>query len=267
MAVTASPPAARHSIDNRSAPISGGVVGSHRWTATGVVGLAVAAACCLFVFVQMRPDLLFADTTPSGGDMGAHVWGPAYLRDHLLGQGRLAGWTTDWYAGFPAYHFYMVVPSLAIVAINAGLGLLLGIPMGLMIVGGTIWLTQGTDKAWRLRLLGVLAALLILSVPYGIAFKLVSVVGLVFFPLSAWIMGRLARAPEPIPAFLSVGSLIFLFDTNFTIYGGNIASTLAGEFAFVDTGHAGQHAANNFCRAVGILGHRLYFDPIAGRHQ
>ncbi len=35
--------------------------------------------------------------------MGAHVWGPAFLRDHLLPQGRLTGWTPDWYDGFPAY--------------------------------------------------------------------------------------------------------------------------------------------------------------------
>ena len=64
------------------------------------------------------------------------------------------------------------------------------------------------------------------------AFKLVSVSGLVLFPLSAWAMGRLAGAPTPVPAFLSMAAFIFLFDSNFTIYGGNIASTLAGEFAF-----------------------------------
>ena len=52
--------------------------------------------------------------------MGAHVWGPAYLRDHLLPHGQLAGWTPDWYAGFPAYQFYMVLPSLLIVVLNAG---------------------------------------------------------------------------------------------------------------------------------------------------
>ena len=62
-----------------------------------------------------------ADTTPTGGDMGAHVWGPAYLRDHLLPNGRLVGWTPDWYAGFPAFQFYMVLPSLAIVMLDVGL--------------------------------------------------------------------------------------------------------------------------------------------------
>ena len=42
--------------------------------------------------------------------MGAHVWGPAYLRDHILPHWRLSGWAPDWYAGFPMYQFYMVHP-------------------------------------------------------------------------------------------------------------------------------------------------------------
>ena len=79
-----------------------------------------SAACCS-CSPSSGPRLLITDTTPAGGDMGAHVWGPAFLRDHLLPHGRLAGWTPDWYAGFPAYQFYMVVPALAIVALDAGL--------------------------------------------------------------------------------------------------------------------------------------------------
>src|SRR3546814_17122668 len=53
--------------------------------------------------------------------MGAHVWGPAFLRDNLLPELRLSGWTPDWYAGFPAYQFYMVLPSLLIVALDVGI--------------------------------------------------------------------------------------------------------------------------------------------------
>ena len=49
------------------------------------------------------------------------MWGPAFLRDELLPQFRLTGWTPDWYAGFPAYHFYMVVPMLLVVAVDVGL--------------------------------------------------------------------------------------------------------------------------------------------------
>ena len=67
-------------------------------------GIVVAAM--LFVFFQLQPSLLFADTTPAGGDMGAHVWGPDYMREHLLPNLRVTGWAPDWYSGFPAYHFY-----------------------------------------------------------------------------------------------------------------------------------------------------------------
>ena len=63
-------------------------------------------------------DLIFDHTTPTGGDMGAHVWGPAFLRDNLLPHFQLSGWSMDWYAGLPVYRFYMVVPALVIVALD-----------------------------------------------------------------------------------------------------------------------------------------------------
>ncbi len=161
----------------------GGAVLQRRLQLTCVVG------ACLFVFWQMRPDLLFSNTTPAGGDMAAHVWGPAFLRDHLLPAGRLSGWAPDWYAGFPAYHFYMVLPSLAI-------------------------------------------ALASFVIPYGVAFKLVAVAGLVTLPLAAALFVRLAGLRFPAPAIAAMFTLPFLFDTSFSIYGGNVASTLAGEFAY-----------------------------------
>lgn len=153
------------------------------------VTLAVVATCSGFVLAQLHPELLVRNTTPAGGDMGAHVWGPAYLRDELLPQGRLTGWTPDWYAGFPAYQFYMVVPALLIVALDVVL-------------------------------------------PYGVAFKLVSVSGMVTLPVAAWAFGRLAGLRFPTPAVMAAATVLFLFDRTYTIYGGNMASTLAGEFAF-----------------------------------
>ncbi len=229
----------------------------------GRIGLLVAGACAVFVFALLNwPDadsiddlaepLLFIDTTPSGGDMGAHIWGPAYLRDHLLPQARLTGWTPDWYSGFPAFHFYMVVPSLAIVGLNVGLPWPIGLGL-IAVAAGAVYLIdrKGSDRvALNGRLLKlhraatapenrvpvmtalVLVAALVVGFPYGVAFKLISVSGLVAFPITAWVMGRLVGSPEPIPAFLALGAFVFLFDTNFTIYGGNITSTLAGEFAF-----------------------------------
>src|SRR5947207_675173 len=64
------------------------------------IGVAIVAACSIFVFFQLHPSLVLSNTTITGGDTGAHVWFPAYLRDHLL-PWRLSGWAPDFYAGFP----------------------------------------------------------------------------------------------------------------------------------------------------------------------
>jgi len=82
-----------------------------------VLGLAVVA-CCAYVLWQLRPDLLLRNTTANGGDMAAHVWFPAYLRDHLLPNLRVAGWSQDWYAGFPAGQFYFPIPALVTVLLD-----------------------------------------------------------------------------------------------------------------------------------------------------
>lgn len=55
----------------------------------------------LVIFFILRPDLIFQNNTPSGGDMGAHVLVPAYLRDNLLPNLRVAGWSNDWFALSP----------------------------------------------------------------------------------------------------------------------------------------------------------------------
>ena len=153
------------------------------------VTAALVTAAVVFTLTQLDPSLLVSNTTPSGGDMGAHVWGPDYLRRELLPRGRLMGWAPDWYAGFPLYTFYFPLPALAIVALDVLL-------------------------------------------PYGIAFKLVTVAGLLTLPIAAWAFGRLAGLPFPGPPLMAVATVPFLFDRGFTIYGGNIASTLAGEFGF-----------------------------------
>ena len=51
----------------------------------------------------LGPSEIFVDSTPTGGDMGAHVWGPAFLRDELLPSWQIRGWSPDWYAGVPGH--------------------------------------------------------------------------------------------------------------------------------------------------------------------
>ncbi|MFL6205618.1 MAG: 6-pyruvoyl-tetrahydropterin synthase-related protein [Acidimicrobiales bacterium] len=191
-------------------------------------------ACVLFVFLNLHPAQILDSAVPSGGDMGAHVWGPAFLRDHLLTHGRISGWTPDWYAGFPAYQFYMVLPSLLIVALDVGL--FGGWTMIVPIAAGAALVLLGTRldgwRRWAVVAGAAVVVVLGVELPYGTAFKLVTLLGVLSLPVCAYAFGRLADLPFPGPALLSVGSVLFLFDRNFTIYGGNIASTLAGEFAF-----------------------------------
>lgn len=198
-------------------------------------GLMVSILCGVAVFAALSPDLILSDTTATGGDMGAHVWGPAYLRDELLPNFRLSGWTPDWYAGFPAYTFYMVVPSLLIVWLDVGLPLYVGLPLAAGVLYGTfvLWRRARTHMgAVMIWVGGVFVAVLLIDVSYNVAFKLIAVSGLVTLPFAAWVLGRAARVPFPGPPLLAVGATWFLFENGFSILGGNILSTMAGEFAF-----------------------------------
>lgn len=69
-------------------------------------------------------------------------------------------------------------------------------------------------------------------VAYGVAFKLVTAAGSLALPLCAWALGRLGRLPRPGPECLAIATVPFLFDRSYQIYGGNLASTLAGEYDF-----------------------------------
>lgn len=208
------------------------------WITIGLVAFAT-----LFLVANLRPALWFPgpwvdDTTPTGGDMGAHVWSPQYLRDVLLPSGRLTGWSPDWYAGFPAFTFYMIIPSLLIVVVNVGLG---GGPLVVVPAAGFLALAAVTVRnAWAdttpktIAVYGTtfLLWLLILPVPYGIAMKIVVVAGVVTLPAAAYLAGRLGGLAFPGPGLLAVMTLPFLFDRAYNIYGGNLMSTMAGEFAY-----------------------------------
>jgi hypothetical protein len=174
----ANPPLAFYPVDERW------WASVERWLSALVVG-----GLMLYTFAQLHPTQMLANTTPAGGDLGAHVWGPAYLRDHILPHWRLSGWAPDWYGGFPMYQFYMVIPALMVVLLDVVL-------------------------------------------PYGIALKIVSASGLIAMPLVCWAFGRMAGLKRPMPEMLAIAGTWFIFDDTYKIYGGNIASTMAGEFSF-----------------------------------
>ena len=256
-----------------------------------VLSGAAVALMAAFVVVNLRPWLWFVDTTPTGGDLGAHVWAPAYLRDVLIPEFRLTGWTHDWYAGFPAFTFYMVVPSLLVVIVDAGLGISVGVfaylavvstacAVALAVVGRTTWPaaqrwavalgiagaagaaklfvddvaanralaalllpTVAAGWAWhglRARprwrapaaVTAAMLALLVVPMPYGVSIKLVAIAGVVALPVAVWAMARSAGVGPEGRALAAAATLLFLFDRSFNIYGGNLMSTMAGEFAY-----------------------------------
>ena len=154
-----------------------------------VLPIVLVVGASLIIFVVMNPWLIFTATTPTGGDMGAHVFGPAYLRDNLLSEGRIIGWSNDWFAGFPAFYFYFPLPSLVIVAFD-------------------------------------------LVLPYGVAFKLVTVLGLLALPPAIYFHTRAMKLNRQIALIAAGAGVVFAFLESFSIYGGNVASTLAGEFSY-----------------------------------
>jgi hypothetical protein len=146
-----------------------------------------------FGFGSFKFGDLFRNTTTNGGDMGAHVWWPWFLEHNWFTKGRLSGWAPDWYAGFPAGQYYFPLPAVMVAVLDH-------VPF----------------------------------VPYNVAFKLVTVSGPLMLPAAAYYFARGLRAPWPAPPAFALAALGMLMETrsDWQIYGGNIASTLAGEFSF-----------------------------------
>lgn len=153
-------------------------------TMSGVLGPILRNGESLF-----RLPYLLVASTPTGGDMGAHVLLPKVLMEDLLPSGRILGWSMDWYAGFPAMYFYFPLPALLTVALD-------------------------------------------LILPYGPAFKIVTVLGLVVLPTSSYFLVRFLGFRRFIAVIAGVAGSLFVFMESFSIFGANIKSTLAGEFSF-----------------------------------
>ncbi len=123
-------------------------------------------------------------------------------------------------------------------------------------MGAHVWLPWFLEHHWftKLRLSGwapdwyagfpvgqyyfpfpsLMVAFLDLFMPYTVAFKLVTVSGVVALPAAAYSFAKGMRTPWPAPPAFAIAALGMLVETrtSWNIYGGNIASTLAGEYSF-----------------------------------
>ena len=164
------------------------------WVQRGLT-LLTFGVIYLVLLKTLHWNLILTATTAAGGDMGSHHYVATFLREDLLPRGRVTGWAPGWFAGIPMLTFYFPLPYVLIA--------LLTFPLG--------------DQ---------------------VAFKLVTVLGLLALPLTCWGAFRVLRLREPAPLLAACGATVFLFMTQatptepFTIWGGNIASTMAGEFPF-----------------------------------
>src|SRR4026207_1826770 len=58
-----------------------------------LTALIIVGGSTFSVLKVVHLNLVFENNTPTGGDMGAHVMAPAYLRDNLLPHFQLSGWS------------------------------------------------------------------------------------------------------------------------------------------------------------------------------
>jgi hypothetical protein len=80
----------------------------------------------------------------------------------------------------------------------------------------------------------ILVALANVVFSYAVAFKLITLSGIVIMPVAAYLFGRLSGFARPVPALMCLATLPYIFSPYYPyqIDGGNLLSTLAGEFSF-----------------------------------
>lgn len=142
-----------------------------------------------FLLTFFTPDLMLSKVITTGGDTASHYYTAEYMKNYLLPNGKLFGWTPGNYAGFPILQFYF----------------------------------------WFSFLLMVLLSYLI---PLEISFKIITVLGTFLLPVTAFFSMRLMNFRFPMPITAAIFTLPFLFMEANSMWGGNIPSTLAGEFSY-----------------------------------
>jgi len=69
-------------------------------------------------------------------------------------------------------------------------------------------------------------------IPLQIAFKIGTVIGIFLLPIFSYFTFRLLKFEFPTPSIAAIFTLFFLFNEGNSMWGGNVPSTLAGEFAY-----------------------------------
>jgi hypothetical protein len=159
------------------------------------IDFLILSTILIFLLSYFKPSLLFSNTVISAGDTVGHYYGTWFMNKYLIPHFKLIGWSQDWFLGYPAFQFYF--------------------PFVFFLTG----------------LLGYL-------MPINISFKIGTVLGTFLLPICTYFSFRLLKLDFPAPAIASCITLLLLFVERinpqqiYSMWGGNIPSTLAGEFSY-----------------------------------
>jgi len=106
------------------------------------------------------------------------------------------------------------------------------LPSGRLLGWSMNWYAGFPAMYFYFPLPALTTVLLDVVLPYGVAFKLTTIVGLVMLPWAIYLFVRCLGFARVVAAMATVVGSMYLFMESFSIFGGNIKSTLAGEFAF-----------------------------------
>ncbi len=100
------------------------------------------------------------------------------------------------------------------------------------------------------------AGLLSYIIPIGMAFNITTILGPLLLPLCIFLHCELIKLDRITSSLCSIASLLILFDESFVMLGGNILSTLAGQFCFIISANFLLIASGFFIRFFFIEQHK-----------
>lgn len=106
------------------------------------------------------------------------------------------------------------------------------IPSGRLLGWSDAWYAGFPMMYFYFPLPAIGTILLDIALPYGVAFKLVTVAGLMALPVATYFFVRWFGFSQMVSAVAAVSGGLFVFMESYSIFGANIKSTLAGEFSF-----------------------------------
>ncbi len=160
-----------------------------------IIDILVLLTITIFLLSYFKPSLIFSNTVISAGDTVGHYYGTFFMNKYLIPHFKLIGWSQDWFLGYPAFQFYF--------------------PFVFFLTG----------------LLGFI-------IPINISFKIGTILGTLMLPICTYFSFRIMKLKFPAPIIASCITLLLLFlerinpEQIYSMWGGNIPSTLAGEFSY-----------------------------------